>query len=69
MKTILALTAMLGLSMGANAYFLNNAHNVALHLDECAKANNVYSCKVSFEPTEAPRVVTVQAALLPPPAL
>lgn len=50
-------------------YFLNNAYNAHLNLDACARDNNVYECKITFVPKEQPKVVTVQAAILPPPEL
>lgn len=69
MKTTLTLAAMLAVSMAGNFYALNIAHKNANTLDACAKVQNVYACKAVAVPAEAPRIVEVAPALLPPPVL
>lgn len=69
MKTTLTLAAMLAVSMAGNFYALNIAHKNGQALDACAKVQNVYACKAVAVPVDAPRVVEVSPALLPPPVL
>lgn len=54
-------------SMAGNGYFLNNAHNAANALTECARSNNVFECRFAPTPKQAPTVQYVKEALLPPP--
>lgn len=56
-------------SMAGNVYFLNNAHNAASALTECARTENVFSCQFEAVPEEAPKVVYRTAELLPPPSM
>lgn len=81
-STFCALTVgALALSMGVNAYQTQmlvkagqtiNSERVALadKVDKCAQGNNVYitSCEIQAVVVKGPKVVTVQAALEPPPA-
>lgn len=67
MKLYLILIAGAAGSMALNAYFINNAHNMASMLDQCAQTENVYKCKLTAVPVTAPKVVYVQPDLLPPP--
>lgn len=72
MKTVtysLITTAIALASLTGNAYFLNNAHNAANALTECARVNNVFACQFDTVPVEEPRVVYKTAELLPPPEL
>jgi hypothetical protein len=72
MKTLtytVTVTAIALASLTGNAYFLNNAHNAANALTECARVNNVFACQFDTVPVEAPRVVYKTADLLPPPAI
>ena len=62
--TVIALASLAG-----NAYFLNNAHNAANALTECARTENVFACQFEAVPAEAPKVVYRTAELLPPPSM
>lgn len=66
-KPALALFGLLALSATANVFYTENQFSRDRALDACAKEQNVYACKWVAQPVEAPRVVTVQAALLPFP--
>lgn len=54
-------------SIALNAYFINNARNVATLLDQCAQVENVYKCKLTAVPVQEPKVVYLKHDLLPPP--
>ncbi len=62
--TVIAIIAIIGNGVSA---FKTLERTKAL--DACAKANNVYSCHMVPQPTEAPRVEYHQAAILPPPVM
>jgi len=69
MKYTIFMTAVALASLTGNAYWLNNSRVAAAVLDSCAKRENVYKCALVPVPAESPRVVTVQADILPPPVM
>lgn len=57
------------LTFGALLAHSYHIHNTKQLNDACARANNVYACKIISVPVEAPRVAYVEPTLLPPPAI
>lgn len=65
--TNIILGIMLFASAATNVIFADTQYKRDQALDKCAAEQNVYKCHWVAEPVTAPRVVTVQAALLPFP--
>ncbi len=68
MKLYLAMTALAIGSIALNVHFARESRTLDTMLENCARTENVYTCKLTAVPTVAPKVAYAERELLPPPA-